>query len=1533
LASDARIVSGTLSGTTADSLLVTGNIATSSYTLTTDVVKGMRIDGVISGTGGLTKISNDTLILSGTNTYTGSTTISTGAVEIKNAAAFGTASGTTTVASGSTVQIEGSSFNIPEPITINGNGVLVSGVNQGAIKNIRNQNTWSGLITLGSASTIVSGTLSGTTADSLLVTGNIATSSYTLTTDVVKGMRIHGVISGTGGLTKISNDTLILSGANTYSGLTTLTNGVIEAKNNTAFGTATGTTTVAAGTTIQIEGGGLTIAEPITINGDGVVVGSINQGAIKNIRNINTLTGLITLGSASTIVSGTLSGTTTDSLLILTGGVNTASYILTTDVVKGMRIDGVITGNGGLTKISNDTLLLGGTNTYTGLTTISNGIVSVKNSAAFGTVTGTTTVSSGAGVKLDATALTVNEGFNIIGTGVNNKGVIKNSTGTNIISGTISLTGDARINVDAGTMSLTNATSVALSSYTLNAGVYSGTSLSITNAFTGNGSFIKDSTGTIYLTGSSPSYSGPITVYNGVMNIQNANALGATSAATTVNTGAALQLQGGVGIAYAAEPINIVGTGINNDGAIRNLTGANSYSGTISLTGAARINVDAGTLSLTSTGTSIALDGNALNAGVYSGTSMYVSGALTGSGTLTKDSTGTLYLSGTNSSYTGAITIYKGVMNIQNANALGAPEVATTVLTNAALQIQGGITVPEATINIIGTGINSDGAIRNMTGSNELSGTINLTGNARINSDAGTLSMTNNITSISMSTYNLNIGGLGSGIVSVSGVIGSEASGAGTLTKDGSSTNKLYVSGNNTYIGNTVISNGVLNVQHANGLGKVAGSTSVSSAAALEIQGGITLDAEPITLSSTGISTTTGGIRNISGDNNITGTITSAAASRINSDAGTLTLNNNTNALILNGTTIIGGTSSTTITGKISGSSYVNTLTMDGTGVLSLSSTSNDYSGQTIITSGMVKINNENSLGATSNVTQNNTVVSGTGTVYIDAITKSFAEAFTISGTGTSSIGAIRNPSGVNTLAGLITLTGNASIVSTGTGTTDSLLITGNIATGSSTLTFDVTKGMRVTGVISGTGGFVKNSADTLLLYNTADNTYSCITTINAGVVRINNNTAFGNASSTTASHTIINGGTLLVDKTGFTIAEPFTITGDGITVAGVTQGAIKTLFGVNSLTGQITLGANARIVSGTLSGTTTDSLKLGAIVTSSPYILTLFTNVGTRTTGVISGSGSITKEGADTLKISAVNTYTGTTKLSSGGILAGGENVMPSSATNQFVFNGGTYSSGGFSNTLGILSILENSGINIKFLPIHGITFTGKGSFVSGKNVIIYGWSGLTAPALSKNGALISSNATLAIIYLRPTGNIGVSKSGGLTRYGQVVSASIGADFNGRIYFTNGTTLTQFQLNRLRFYVDPSPTYTSSYNYFSSTQNGSSKELIANDTLKVEPVDPISTTAVTSITSTTASSGGTISSTLVDVVTASGVVWSTSSNPTVDLSTKTSNGAGFTTFTSNITGLVSGTTYYVRAYATYSTGTNYGQVISFTTP
>ena len=93
-----------------------------------------------------------------------------------------------------------------------------------------------------------------------------------------------------------------------------------------------------------------------------------------------------------------------------------------------------------------------------------------------------------------------------------------------------------------------------------------------------------------------------------------------------------------------------------------------------------------------------------------------------------------------------------------------------------------------------------------------------------------------------------------------------------------------------------------------------------------------------------------------------------------------------------------------------------------------------------------------------------------------------------------------------------------------------------------------------------------------------------------------------------------------------------------------------------------------------------------------------------------------------------------------------------------------------------------------------------------------------------------------------------------------------------------------------------------------------------------------LSTVAISSITSTSASSGGTITSDGLGSITAKGVVWSTSTEPTIALSTKTLNGSGSSNYTSSITGLAPVTKYYVRSYATNSGGTGYGAEVSFTT-
>jgi uncharacterized protein (TIGR02145 family) len=90
-----------------------------------------------------------------------------------------------------------------------------------------------------------------------------------------------------------------------------------------------------------------------------------------------------------------------------------------------------------------------------------------------------------------------------------------------------------------------------------------------------------------------------------------------------------------------------------------------------------------------------------------------------------------------------------------------------------------------------------------------------------------------------------------------------------------------------------------------------------------------------------------------------------------------------------------------------------------------------------------------------------------------------------------------------------------------------------------------------------------------------------------------------------------------------------------------------------------------------------------------------------------------------------------------------------------------------------------------------------------------------------------------------------------------------------------------------------------------------------------------VTTTSVTGITQSTATAGGNVTDDGNVEVTTRGVCWSTSQNPTAS-SSKTSDGKGTGTFTSNITGLTPGTNYYVRAYAINSEGTSYGNEVTF---
>ena len=92
-----------------------------------------------------------------------------------------------------------------------------------------------------------------------------------------------------------------------------------------------------------------------------------------------------------------------------------------------------------------------------------------------------------------------------------------------------------------------------------------------------------------------------------------------------------------------------------------------------------------------------------------------------------------------------------------------------------------------------------------------------------------------------------------------------------------------------------------------------------------------------------------------------------------------------------------------------------------------------------------------------------------------------------------------------------------------------------------------------------------------------------------------------------------------------------------------------------------------------------------------------------------------------------------------------------------------------------------------------------------------------------------------------------------------------------------------------------------------------------------------LTTNTITNISSSSATSGGVISSDGGVSIIAKGICWSATSNPTIT-SNKTNDGSGSLSFTSQLSGLQEGTTYYVRAYATNAKGTSYGNEVSFTT-
>ena len=447
---------------------------------------------------------------------------------------------------------------------------------------------------------------------------------------------------------------------------------------------------------------------------------------------------------------------------------------------------------------------------------------------------------------------------------------------------------------------------------------------------------------------------------------------------------------------------------------------------------------------------------------------------------------------------------------------------------------------------------------------------------------AGTLSIGGGITGGAAGATVLALSGINTNANTISGIIGNGSATSLAITKSGVGT--WVLNGANTYTGATAVNAGVLNIQHASALGGTAGGTTVSSGAALQVQGGITVGAEALSLNGTGL-LATGALRNISGDNVWQGTVTLAGATRINSDTGSLTFNTAANSITGTQDLTLGGTGNGTVGGTITTGSK--TLTKDGAGTWTLSG-ANTYTGKTNVNLGVLLLNSATALaggiGAAGGLTNINfTGQDNSGTFYGGIIGLGNGDFTRALGSGAAQVEFGGNGGWAAFGADrIVNLGGAASPVTWATGTTGfngkALFLGAATAThmvdlqnpldlGTAARLVTVGNGdapidAKMSGILSGVGGgLTKAGAGTLLL--TGTNTYTGATSVTGGVLRVNgthsgagavsvsSGAALGGTGSLAAAVTVATGGAIdLRDGVTGNLTLSSTLTFSGTTVA-----------------------------------------------------------------------------------------------------------------------------------------------------------------------------------------------------------------------------------------------------------------------------------------------------------------------------------------------------------------------------------------------
>lgn len=1038
---------------------------------------------------------------------------------------------------------------------------------------------------------------SGTISAPIAIAGSV-----TIDQNSPNPFTLSGTISGTGDFTKTGVGTLIIGGTPSFTGTLNINNG-----------------------SVNLTGPSLPLGKVVVL-GTGTAITFDMSGIAASVQTI-----LLRGGDAQTTV-------------------NLGAKQLRSIGASAQPLNAVIIGTGSITYGGNNILTLGGSNSYSGGTSITNsiGVIQITQDSNLGDPAGTFTFSGGtlntkatftmtrpfslsfANINTDSsTTLTLNGtlssgGLTKIGAGTLILGGSSSySGGTTITAGLIQISAENNLGSSAGTLTFNGGTFQTTATFTSTRPVVltstgsiqtnSSTTLTLNGTVSGASALVKTGSGTLVLGGSN-SYSGGTTISAGMIQTSAENNLGALAGTLTFNGG--------------------------SFGTTATFTTTRSFV-------------------LSSTGT-IQTDPS---------TTLTMNGTISSTGGLAKSGAGTLIL-GLANTYSGGTTIAGGTIQVSADNNMSDPSGTITfdgggllttnsfTTTRPIVLASTGTIQPNETLTLTGT-ISGTGSfakagagLLTLSGSNSYSGgtsiiggTLQVSGSNNLGSSVGTLTFnggTLNTTATFTTTrpYVLNATGTLNIDFPTTLTVNGTVSGSSVLAKTGGGT--LVLGGSSSYSGGTTIVLGTIVVGADNNLGNSAG-TLTFNAGTLETTATFT-STRPVVLTATGTiqtdSSTTltlngtisstgslskigagtlvlGGSSSYSGGTTIAaGTIQISAENNLGDSAGTLTFNGgalnttatftSTRAAVLSATGTVQTDSSTTFTmnGTVSSTGA---LVKTGSGTMVLGG-SNSYSGGTTIAAGTLQVGTNANLGNSSGTvtfnggtlnttatfaTTRSVVLSATGTLQTNSST-----TLTLNGTISSTGALAKNGTGSLILGGTNSYTGGTLLYSGTTTLTGSLATTGNLTFGTgTTIAFDMSAVSQTVGTLSG-----GDSQSTLNLGNQTLTTDS-------------------SASSTFAGNIIGSNGVFIKQRSGTLI-----------------------LTGTNTYSGGTTVSA------GTLQGNTA-SIP-GPIINNST--LTFNQTFSGTYSGAVSGTGALRVQGGSLLFLSDTSTVTqGSATVLSTGILS----------------------------------------------------------------------------------------------------------------------------------------------------------------------------------------------------------------------------------------------------------------------------------------